>query len=71
MIKQRDVYREQIQKTNEALQAYLKELKKMRNFLLGDASGEEGDISAVTFQKKVLKYKKLESDNKKLKQLLK
>lgn len=71
MIKQRDVYREQIQKTNEALQAYLKELKKMRNFLIGDASGEEGDISAVTLQKKVLKYKKLESDNKKLKQLLK
>lgn len=65
------MYREQIQKTNEALQAYLKELKKMRNFLIGDGSLEEGDLSASNIQRKVLKYKKLEHDNKKLKQLLK
>jgi len=71
IIRQRDKFKEQLQKTNEALKTYLDELQKMRKYfvdLMNETSTEGiADKSAT----KAIRYKKLEEDNSRLRSLLK
>lgn len=64
IIQQRDKFKEQLQKTNEALITYLKELQKMRKYFMDLVSentcGEEGKTSEQDQAKKAIRYKKLE-----------
>ncbi len=74
IIQQRDKFKEQLQKTNEGLITYLKELQKMRKYFMDivtENTGEEGKTSEKEQAKRGLRYKKLEEDNKRLRQLLK
>ena len=68
IVRQRDQNKEQLQKTNEALKTYLKELQKMRKCLIdlmNEGSTTEGTAT------KSMRYKKLEEDNNRLRNLLK
>jgi len=67
IIRQRDKNKEQLQKTNEALKTYLKELQKMRKCLIDFMNETYNDGTADTS----IKYKRLEEDNSRLRNLLK
>lgn len=74
IIQQRDKSREQLQKTNEALKTYLKELQKMRKYfmdIVSESTNEEGKTSEKTLATRAVRYKKLEEDNNRLRTLLK
>eukprot|EP00826_Nyctotherus_ovalis_P016772 TRINITY_DN14882_c0_g1_i3.p4 TRINITY_DN14882_c0_g1~~TRINITY_DN14882_c0_g1_i3.p4 ORF type:complete len:119 (+),score=55.33 TRINITY_DN14882_c0_g1_i3:390-746(+) len=68
-IRQRDKIKEQLQETNEALKTYLKELQKMRKYFIDFMN--ERSPSEGTSDKAALRYKKLEEDNNRLRNLLK
>ena len=74
IIQQRDKSKEQLQKTNEALKTYLKELQKMRKYfmdIVNESTNEEGKTSEKTMAARAMRYKKLEDDNNRLRTLLK
>jgi len=74
IIQQRDKSKEQLQKTNEALKTYLKELQKMRKYfmdIVNENSGSEESKNDKTMAAKAMRYKKLEEDNNRLRNLLK
>lgn len=69
VIRQRDKIKEQLQKTNEALKTYLDELQKMRKYFI-DVMNEASTIEGAS-DKSAVRYKKLEEDNNRLRNLLK
>ena len=74
IIQQRDKSKEQLQKTNEALKTYLKELQKMRKYfmdIVNDTSTSEEAKTDKAMAAKAMRYKKLEEDNNRLRNLLK
>eukprot|EP00826_Nyctotherus_ovalis_P058785 TRINITY_DN8115_c0_g1_i1.p2 TRINITY_DN8115_c0_g1~~TRINITY_DN8115_c0_g1_i1.p2 ORF type:complete len:107 (-),score=51.95 TRINITY_DN8115_c0_g1_i1:283-603(-) len=66
-IRQRDKHKEQLQKTNEALTIYLKELQKMRKCLIDFMNEASNDGAADA----PVRYRRLEEDNSRLRTLLK
>lgn len=65
IIKSKDKFQNELEKTNEALKTYLVELKKLRQLLSEtdeDKNGSEG--VKENYMKKAMKCKKLEDDNK-------
>ena len=74
IIQQRDKSKEQLQKTNEALKTYLKELQKMRKYfmdIVNESTNEDGKASEKSMAARAMRYKKLEDDNNRLRTLLK
>jgi hypothetical protein len=73
IIQQRDKSKEQLQKTNEALKTYLKELQKMRKYfmdIVNESTNEDGKTSEKAMAARAMRYKKLEDDNNRLRTLL-
>lgn len=74
IIQQRDKTKEQLQKTNEALKTYLKELQKMRKYfmdIVNENANDEGKVNEKDVAIRAMRYKKLEDDNNRLRTLLK
>ena len=69
IIRQRDKNKEQLQRTNEALKTYLEEVQKMRKYFIDLM--HEGSIDKGSSSKTLIRYKKLEEDNSRLRNLLK
>ena len=79
IIKQRDHFKEQILKANEALKTYMFELRKLRKFIselaqkeIAENKGNENEFNLNrSLVLKSMKCVQLEDDNKKLRELLK
>ena len=72
IIKTKEKYQTELDKTNEALRTYLVELKQMRH-MFAETDEEKNGVDGVkeNYMKKALRCKKLEDDNKRLRKLLK
>jgi hypothetical protein len=78
-IKERDELKYHCEKLNQAMQAYLTDMKRIRKMLNDIQSSQEGsevmgnaeEVLKEGITKKLLKTKQTEDDNKKLRKLLK